>query len=51
MTTTAHTIPGGACWSIAVPAHRQITLVAQGAASNASMLLFAADRLELVIEP
>lgn len=51
MTTTAHTIPGGAGWSIAVPAHRLITLVAQGAASNASMLLFAADRLDRLNVP
>lgn len=42
----AHTIPGGAAWSAQVAAGSQITLTAQGSSSMASMLLFAADRLD-----
>ena len=41
-----HTIPGGAAWSAQVPAGSRITLTAGGPATLASMLLFAADRLD-----
>lgn len=51
MSTVAHRIPGGACWSIAVPAGRLITLTAHGAATNVSMQLFAADRLDRLNVP
>lgn len=46
MSTVAHRIPGGACWSIAVPAGRLITLTALSAATNVSMQLLASDRLD-----
>jgi len=42
----AHTIPGGAAWSAQVAAGSRITLTAAGSSSMASMLLFAADRLD-----
>ncbi|BBH16737.1 urea carboxylase [Nocardioides baekrokdamisoli] len=51
MTAIAHEIPGGACWSISVPADRLITLTALGAATNVSMQLFAADRLDRLNVP
>lgn len=46
MSTHAHEIPGGACWSITVPAGRLVKMTALGAATNASVQLFAADRLD-----
>lgn len=49
--TYAHTIPGGAAWSAQVAAGSQITLTAQGPSSMASMLLFAADRLDRLNVP
>ena len=42
----AHTIPGGAAWSAQIPTGSRITLTADGPSSMASMLLFAADRLD-----
>lgn len=42
----AHTIPGGAAWSAQLLAGSRITLTADGPSSMATMLLFAADRLD-----
>lgn len=42
----AHTIPGGAAWSAQVPRGSRITLTAGGTSSTATMLLYAADRLD-----
>ncbi|MGN6162497.1 MAG: DUF1989 domain-containing protein [Marmoricola sp.] len=42
----AHTIPGGAAWSAEIPAGSRLTLTAEGPSSMATMLLFAADRLD-----
>lgn len=41
-----HDIAGGAAWSAQVPAHHSITFTARGPSSIATMLLFAADRLD-----
>ena len=46
MSTYTHQMPGGVCWSMAVPAGRLVTLTALDAATNVSMQLFAADRLD-----
>ncbi len=45
-TTYRHEVPGGATWSATVPAGRLVTLTALGPDANASLLLFAADRLD-----
>ncbi|NYI44523.1 hypothetical protein BJ993_001603 [Nocardioides aromaticivorans] len=45
-TTYRHEMPGGATWSATVPAGRSITITALGPDANASLLLFAADRLD-----
>lgn len=42
----SHTVPGGAAWSAQVAAGSRITLTAGGSSSIATMLLFAADRLD-----
>jgi uncharacterized protein YcgI (DUF1989 family) len=41
-----HEIPGGAAWSAPVPAGRLVTLTALGPDTNATTLLFGADRLD-----
>ncbi|MGN6722331.1 MAG: DUF1989 domain-containing protein [Marmoricola sp.] len=46
-----HTIPGGAAWSAQISAGSRITLTAEGASSMATMLLFAADRLDRLNVP
>lgn len=51
MSTYAHEIPGGAAWSMAVPAGRLVRMTALGAATNVSMQLFAADRLDRLNVP
>lgn len=45
-TAYRHEVPGGAAWSTPVPAGRSITFTALGPDANASLLLFAADRLD-----
>lgn len=46
-----HDIPGGAAWSMPVPAGRLVTLSALGADANASVLLFGPDRLDRLNVP
>lgn len=46
-----HEITGGAAWSAQVPAGHRITLTAQGPNAIATMLLFAADRLDRLNVP
>lgn len=46
-----HELPGDAAWSTTVPAGRAITLTALGPDANASVLLFAADRLDRLNVP
>lgn len=50
-TTYRHELPGDAAWSAIVPAGRLVTLTALGPDANASLLLFAADRLDRLNVP
>ena len=47
----AHEVPGGAAWSAPVRAGRLVTLTALGADANATVLLYAADRLDRLNVP
>lgn len=46
-----HDIPGGAAWSMPVPAGRLVTLSALAADANACLLLFGPDRLDRLNVP
>ena len=46
-----HDVPGGAAWSVPVPAGRLVTLTALGADANASVLLYGPDRLDRLNVP
>lgn len=47
----AHELPGGACFSLALAAGQTLTMTALAAATNVTMQLFAADRLDRLNVP
>ena len=47
----AHDVPGGAAWSAPVRAGRLVTLTGLGADANATVLIYAADRLDRLNVP
>ena len=47
----AHVIPGGAAWSVAIRAGRSVRLSALGDRSNATVLMFGADRVDRLNMP
>ncbi|HWJ80926.1 MAG TPA: DUF1989 domain-containing protein [Nocardioides sp.] len=51
MTGYVHEMPGGAAWSAPVRAGRQVILTATGPRANATVLLWAADRLDRLNVP
>lgn len=51
MSGYVHEVPGGAAWSTPVRAGRLVTLTATGPRANATVLLFAADRLDRLNVP